>query len=143
MPKISNIEKRGLTEVVAKLALQNSEREIVQILGRDHSFKTTQAAVHRFVSGLRAERSEQVRAKVNEAVVGRITSDVEELDHIASDVLKGIYDDVEMQPSIRIQAADKARAIFESKMKFSGAGSGGDGESEIVVYVPDDGRNPQ
>jgi hypothetical protein len=134
-----SIEKSGLSEVVSKLALSHSEREIVDILARDHKFFTSQSAVHRFVSPLRAEVGERVKARVNDQVMEDLPDDLDQLNEIR-DFYRTVYQDPEQRMCDRISAADKARAVIDTKLKYSGAGQPGKVEGG-VVYIPMNGRD--
>lgn len=143
MARPSEIRQKGFDKVVAELALTHSEQQIVDFLAEKHSFKTSKSAVHRIVTPLRKEAGELVRAKVNKQVDEDLPADLDQLNEIR-EVYRKIYQNEEARVCDRIQAADKARAVIDTKLKYSSAGSGGEGKGPVVtVYLPDNGRDRQ
>lgn len=131
MSNLCKIDRAGLGEKILRLAKEgHSVRDIATILEREDSFKTNRQSVSNYITENRSELTKKIKAAFDDAVVEDVPDDVSELKHIAG-ILKSIYDDENVQPSIRINAADKARAIFESKFKFTGAGD----KQEVTVNL--------
>jgi hypothetical protein len=121
MSTLCKIDRSGLGEKVLKLAKEGlSIRDIAARLEAEDSFKINRQSVSNYINENRVERAQTIKAAFDDAVADDIPDDVDELKHIAL-MLKSIYDDENVQPAVRINAADKARAIFESKFKFTGA----------------------
>ena len=143
MTKITKLDRAGLGQEALALSLTNSAPEAYRILrerypdvdiGDLRSFQ-------RYVSQGRADRAARVRAKIDDEVLEELPGDLDQLRELR-EFYRKIYQDENVRTCDRIQAADKARAVIDTKLKYSGAGAGGQGGQQGgLIFIDANGRD--
>jgi hypothetical protein len=124
MSKISKIDAAGHGKLVLDLAVTHTSRDIAAILFKDHGLRVPHTTVANYIKANRSERAEQAKALVNDRVLEDLPKDLDQLDEIAR-FFRSIYQSEGIRVVDRIAAADKARAVIDTKLKYSGASSEG------------------
>jgi streptomycin 6-kinase len=141
MTKISKIEAAGLGQEALALSLSHSAPEAYRLLREAHPGVDVGdlRSFQRYVSKARSERAARVKARIDEKVIEDLPDDLGQLDELKK-FYREIYQDRGQRTCDRIQAADKARAVIDTKLKYSGAGAPVPAGSAVAVYLPENGR---
>lgn len=122
--KSSRIDMAGLGPLVIELSGQHSYRDIALKLRTEHGVDVSYQTVAKYIKSHASENAEKTRAALNERLVKDIDTDVGGLDDLIS-FFRFMYNNEDVSDRDRISAADKCRAVYETKLKFStGVGMG-------------------
>jgi transaldolase len=144
MTKISKIDQYHLGDEVLQLSLSHSAPEVHRLIIEKYPDKDISLrAVQRYISDANIERGARIRAKVDTRVDEDLPDDLESMARY-KEVADEIAFNVEQPAMIRLAAVEKGLKVIDTKLKYSGAGVGGQsGVQPIAVYIPSNGRDAQ
>lgn len=119
MERLNKIDAAGLGATVMALAGHNSYRDIAAILTEKHNLSISYQAVGDYIKGHAEGNREKVRAKLDERLDNDLDTDLERLDTLYNFFIS-MTENEDVSNRDRISAADKARAVLETKYKFGG-----------------------